>query len=307
MPGISEKLKSSIKEGRMMHGYLITGADPTDCEQLMLECAALLLFNNENTELLKLSPDFFLLDGTVRIDDIREIRREVNKTTFSSARRVVLIKNAHLLNDFSINAMLKMLEEPPEGTFFFLSGIEQRIIPTIRSRCMIIRLGGGEPMAAEKRIIKEGISGAEAIELIEMANGSADIALQLHNDEAYRKTRENAVRSFIALMNGELPFAFAKALNKDRAAAIDSITFMLNACHDLLSIKSGTDGSATLTARDHAGELNKIAAFSSFSEIGEVIAELTATIERLNSNAGVNPILDRLIVDISEIVMKNRQ
>lgn len=304
MNTVFEKLKRSILEGRAIHGYLITGSDPHETEELMLCCAALLLFGNENTEALQFSPDFFLLDGTVRIDDVREIRREVNKTTFSSTNRVVIIKNAHLLNDFSINAMLKMLEEPPEGTYFFLSGIEQRILPTIRSRCMTIRLGCGSADSAVRALEVKGAPHPEAINLSLQADGDRELALKLFQDDAFRKLRESALKAFFSCLNGGLPFSFGKELNKDRAAANASIVFMLNACHDALLIKSGALGGSGLSAADFRAELDEISERFTFSGIRSIITVLTDTCERLNSNAGIGPLIDRMIVELSGIASK---
>jgi DNA polymerase III, gamma/tau subunits len=301
MTAVAEKLKRSIREGRAMHGYLICGTDPKAAEELMLECAALLLFGDERTEALSLSPDFFLLDGTVRIDDIREIRREVNKTTFSSVNRVVLIKNAHLLNDFSINAMLKMLEEPPEGTFFFLSGIEQRIIPTIRSRCMTIRLGSGSMADAVSALKASGAASADAERYAAMANGDSRTALKLLSDESFRKLRETSVKSFLSALAGNLPFAYSKDLNKDRVSAAASIEFMLNACHDMLCIKAGVSLNGSLTAPDFETRISELSESFTFSSIRSIINVLTDACERLNSNAGVTPILDRMIVELNGI------
>ncbi len=301
MADAAEKLKRSIVEGRAMHGYLICGADSNAAEELMLECAALLLFGNENTDTLSLSPDFFSLDGTVRIDDIREIRREVNKTTFSSANRVVLIKNAHLLNDFSINAMLKMLEEPPEGTYFFLSGIEQRIIPTIRSRCMIIRLGSGSLEETAAVLRRKGADALKASEYAAMANADRETALKLYEDESFRKLRENALKALIVALSGKLPFQFAKDIGKNRTSALYCVVFMLNACHDMLCFKSDTSLNELMTAPDFAEALRELSERFTFSSISGIIKALTDACERLSSNAGITPILDRMIVELNGI------
>ena len=133
-----------------MHGYLVTSADcdetapegePSSTAELLRQCAALLLFGSEKTEMLEFSPDFYELNGGAKVEQMRMIRQELSKKAFGGNNRVVVITDAHMMNDSAVNAMLKMLEEPPEGTFFLLTGIEQRILPTIRSRCQIVRLG----------------------------------------------------------------------------------------------------------------------------------------------------------------------
>lgn len=301
MSAAAEKLKASIREGRAMHGYIVTG-DPSAVDSLILECAALLLFGNTNTELLALSPDYFLLDGTIRVDDIREIRREVTKTTFSTKNRVVIIKNAHLMNAFSINAMLKMLEEPPEGTYFFLSGNELRIIPTIRSRCMTVRLGESSTESAAAALKALGASEAEAGRFARESCGSVSVAKRLFEDEGFRLLRSSSLSAFSDMLAGKLPFAFVKKLERSKTAAVDSVEFMLLACHDLLAFRSRSESGIMLCCADHEDELREFAEKFSFETIGNMISCLTEASRRLTSNAGGNQLLDRLIVDINGIV-----
>ena len=151
---LSEKLKETVVSDSAVHAYLITGVDLESIYMLALECSSLIMFGTEDTQRLSNSPDYFNLDGSSGIDELRDIRRELYKHTFSGGNRVVCIKNAHLLNESSVNAMLKMLEEPPAGTYFILTGIERQILPTIRSRCLIVRIGSNSKAKIKKALMK---------------------------------------------------------------------------------------------------------------------------------------------------------
>lgn len=302
MSAAAEKLKLSLSENRAMHGYLITGGDPDSVEGLMRECAALLLFGNEEIDKLELSPDFFCFDGTIKVDEVRSIRREVNKTTYSSTNRAVLIKNAHLMNPSSINAMLKLLEEPPEGTYFFLSGNEYRILPTIISRVMVIRLGSGTEADTVAALISLGASTADAKRFCSEGAFSLEVAKKLYESEDFRKLREDSLSALISLFKGALPFAFTKRIDRNRANAAAAVEFMLGLCHDLIAIKSGTENEAVLTARERMDELREIALEMNYERIGAVVSRLVEAAERLTSNAGPGHILDRMILDINSAV-----
>ena len=95
-------------------------------------------------------PDFRLLErtendrGTLRaeivVDQIRELQPLFNTKPTFDGWRVVIIDAADELNRNAANAFLKNLEEPPEKTVFFLvSHSPSRLLPTIRSRCRILR------------------------------------------------------------------------------------------------------------------------------------------------------------------------
>ena len=58
------------------------------------------------------------VSGDIRVDRVREVRREIFNTALSAGGRAVHIKGADKLNGASANALLKVLEEPPEGVLF---------------------------------------------------------------------------------------------------------------------------------------------------------------------------------------------
>src|SRR5205807_2714144 len=79
------------------------------------------------------------LGDQIRIDAIRELRRDLHMRPFEADRRVYLILGAHLLNDEAADALLKDLEEPPEYAVIVLVADELGPLPeTIRSRCQLV-------------------------------------------------------------------------------------------------------------------------------------------------------------------------
>lgn len=70
------------------------------------------------------------------IEQIRDLQESLAVTGHQSSRRVVVVDPAEAMNAFTANALLKLLEEPPEGCIFLLiSSAPRRLLPTIRSRC----------------------------------------------------------------------------------------------------------------------------------------------------------------------------
>ena len=89
----------------------------------------------------KSSPNFTLIDVNLKkksidISQIRDLITNMNKSSFNSKPRFVLIDNIEFLNLNSINALLKILEEPTFNTFFILINNNKRVLPTIKSRCL---------------------------------------------------------------------------------------------------------------------------------------------------------------------------
>ena len=93
----------------------------------------------------KSNPNFILIDvvkdkQNIDISQIRNLKKDLEKTSFNNKPKFVLIDNIEFLNINSINSLLKILEEPPINTYFLLINSEKKILPTLRSRCLNFRL-----------------------------------------------------------------------------------------------------------------------------------------------------------------------
>ncbi len=83
----------------------------------------------------------------ISVDQIRGVQRRLVTRPTLGARRAVIIDAADDLEKGAVNALLKSLEEPPEGTFFLLVTHQiGRLLPTVRSRCTVLRF---QPLAPD--------------------------------------------------------------------------------------------------------------------------------------------------------------
>src|SRR5439155_19115384 len=80
--------------------------------------------------------------GQVGIGQVRSLATDLALLPMEGSRRIAIIESAHRLNEDAQNALLKTLEEPPAGTTIILCVEEEdRLLPTVRSRCARLRLG----------------------------------------------------------------------------------------------------------------------------------------------------------------------
>ncbi len=97
------------------------------------------------TVLNKSNPNFILIDIDVEkkfidINQIRNLILNLNKSSFNSKPRFILIDNIEFLNINSINALLKILEEPTENVHFILINNNKKVLPTLLSRCLNFKI-----------------------------------------------------------------------------------------------------------------------------------------------------------------------
>ncbi|WP_435164061.1 AAA family ATPase [Candidatus Pelagibacter bacterium nBUS_25] len=89
----------------------------------------------------KSNPNFISIDinedkKSIDINQIRHLILTLNKSSFNLKPRLVLIDNIELLNINSVNALLKVLEEPNDNIYFILINNNKKILPTLKSRCL---------------------------------------------------------------------------------------------------------------------------------------------------------------------------
>ncbi|MEP6743066.1 MAG: DNA polymerase III subunit, partial [bacterium] len=118
------------------------------------------------------------------VEQMRTIEREANYRPFEGKARVFIVEDADKLNDPSANALLKVLEEPPQTShIILLTSRPAWLLPTIRSRCQIIRFS---PLAAaeiENHLTQNKIAAAEARVRARVSRGSLSRALDEDLDE----------------------------------------------------------------------------------------------------------------------------
>ena len=112
----------------------------------------------------KSNPNFILIDidedkKSIDINQIRNLISTLNKSSFNKKPRLVLIDNIELLNINSVNALLKILEEPNDNIYFILINNHKKILPTLRSRCLNynIHLKSEESFDISTKILGENI------------------------------------------------------------------------------------------------------------------------------------------------------
>jgi DNA polymerase-3 subunit delta' len=139
---LREKLAELLHAGRLPHAILLVGSDSRTLEINVEACAKLLLCGENLTacaDYLVVRPSGKM--GQISIDDIRGLTHRLGQSAFGPGLKLAIICGADRMHRFAGNALLKFLEEPPDGTIFFLcTQRPYEVLPTVRSRCIVYRL-----------------------------------------------------------------------------------------------------------------------------------------------------------------------
>ena len=131
---------------------------------------------------------------------VRHLLRELARLPVEGPRRVALVESAHRLNEDAQNALLKTLEEPPAGATLILCADEpERLLPTVRSRTAVLRLGPVGIRALEELLAEHGVEPPRSARLARLADGRPGLALALADAPEAVAAREEVARSLLDL------------------------------------------------------------------------------------------------------------
>jgi DNA polymerase-3 subunit delta' len=207
-PRAKRFLQQLVRNGRIPHALLLSGmagigkaavarefAKLVNCAQSVAgdccdECAACRkIAHGNHPDLIWLQPE----GQFIKIEQIRNLQGRLRFRPFEGKSRVVVIENAHQFREEAGNALLKLLEEPPQHNIFLLLTLEpQMLLPTLVSRCCQVRLQP-LPDAWIAQHLREAhrVPAVQALQAARLALGSPERARLLI--EADHVARQNQI------------------------------------------------------------------------------------------------------------------
>ena len=259
---ITETLMNEISTGRLSHAYLFTGSrgtGKTTCAKILAKAVNCLNPVNgspcNECRICKGIDDGSILDVTEidaasnnSVDNIRDLRDEVNFTPAAAKYRVYIIDEVHMLSTGAFNALLKTLEEPPEHVLFILATTEVQKLPaTILSRCQRFdfRRIPPEDIAARLMTVAENenlqLSNDAALLIARVSDGALRDALSILDQCAgYNEPiTVNTVGNAAGLLGKDYLFEISDALlNQDSPAVLNIIDRLHSSSCDMERLMS---------------------------------------------------------------------
>jgi len=252
----------------------------------------------------------------ISISQIREIGLLISVKPNEAQKRMVLILDADKMTVQAQNALLKVLEEPPETTFFILTAtIPSALLPTILSRCSQVRFRPPSSHEIQQILIQEyGIDPKKAYIASRTAGSDLKMALSLLNldpDELldgnkktgmdWQKQRTWIIKELIALIslqdsgNIEKSLMFSQKLSLEPDHVLEAITIIKMVLRDLCVLKYSPKKIVNLDFFDAFKDISQMHVYSTFLEW---IKDLHETEKRLRSNSSIRLTLDRFFLKL---------
>lgn len=169
-------------------------------------------------------PDIEVVSPTgnfITVDQIREISRRLSLRPHEGRARVYIVTDAESFNTESANAFLKSLEEPPSFVYFILlASREDRVLPTLVSRCQPVRFGPVPAAEIETHLLEKGCARpAEAKAYAHLAAGNLELAIRLATDSHLAERRRHYIAIADNLSQGAWEGGASQLITEVQAAA----------------------------------------------------------------------------------------
>lgn len=314
-----DMLRQHVARNEIRHAYLFTGAPNIGKRTLALRLAqALNCENAQNgipcftcktcTQIEALRhPDLSVIQaetegGTLKVDQIRDLQRTINLRPYQSKYRVCLFLRFHEANDNAANALLKTLEEAPSHAVLILTAeTPEQLLPTINSRCEILRL---RPLPLETVIsdlMQNGVDEERARLLAHISGGRPGFARKLVEDSTLLEKREEQLNDLQTLLPAARveKFSYADKLSKDKDAMRQTLLTWLSYWRDVLLRSANAE--TPLINIDRNMEIEFLASKLDLSSARKVVNSLESTLEKLDRNVNSRLLAEVLLLDFPKI------
>ncbi len=236
--------------------------------------------------------------GTLKVDQIREVQRSMSLKPYQSKYRVALFLRFQEANDNAANALLKTLEEAPAHAILLLTAdTPEQLLPTIVSRCEILRLRPLPIEAVQADLIYRGVDEERARLLAHISGGRPGYARRLIDDVTLLEKRDERLNDLQTLLPAARveKFSYADKLSKDKDAMRQAIIIWLSYWRDVMLRVAGAE--TPLINVDRNMEIEFLAGRLDLSTARRVVSDLENTLEKMDRNVNSRLLAEVLLLD----------
>ena len=327
---VKSRIGETIRNNRLSHAYLIEGRSGSGKRTLARQIAAAVsckeransdkplpcgLCDSCRKILEQKTPDVIYVDrgekATLSVESIRDLRREMALSATELDHKVFIIGDADTMTAAAQNALLISLEEPPPNVLILLlaeSG--EALLPTIRSRAQLLRMGYVEDADIKNHLLKTSPDAAslnknspeKLAAIISASDGRIGEALRLLSSKTQGdlfKKRQTVTDLIFAIAKAQSFSSIYQATSKlptKRAELAEILTMACDAVRDLCTMRRFPN--AKLLYFLDRDEAIKLASGADFSRLFATEAALRRAFADLNANANLQITLTALATSV---------
>ena len=237
---------------------------------------------------------------TISVDDIRQqVNNDIVIKPYSSKYKIYIIPEADLMSVQAQNALLKTIEEPPEyAVIMLLTENAEVLLPTIRSRCVMMKLRNIKDQLVKKYLMEQmEIPDYKADVCVAFAQGNMGRAIMLATSEHFREMQDFLLRLLKRVDDMEV-YEIVAAIHDMTTYKMDIkdlIDLMMVWYRDVLILKA-TEDINQLVYQDEHKYLQKKATTSSYEGLNNIMEALEKAKVRLNANVNFDITMELMLL-----------
>lgn len=316
---IIDYIQNAVKEDKVSHAYILNGergsgkkmlanlfARTLQCESHGIDpcgtCHSCMQMESGS------HPDVIYVHhekpNSISVDDIRtQVNNDVMIKPYQGPYKIYIIGEADLMTPQAQNALLKTIEEPPEyAVFFLLAENAQLLLPTITSRCVMLKLRNIKDTLIRKYLMEQmGVPDYKADICTAFAQGNVGRAIMLANSEHFNELREEALQLLKYMPDMEMDeiIKAIKRISVYKLEINDYLDIILIWYRDILMYKA-TKEVDKVVFKDQISFIKEAARKSSYEGIETVIEALDKAKARLRANVNFDLVMELLLLTIKE-------
>lgn len=234
--------------------------------------------------------------GNIKKEEIEEIIENSFSKPYSGSHKIVIIDDFDKVTVEGQNALLKTLEEPMDYLILILiSSTMKKILPTIISRCRVLKFSDVTGDRIEDFLKKKNITEKNARLFSRLSNGNVSLALKYSEDPELLSRREDLIKVLDKIIrNTEFIFDEFTFFKDNREDLAEILNFMLTWYLDLVYLKSGREEKIVNTDKIDLLKLENISVDRAIKSYDAIINALVRNEKNINFDLNVETLLMEL-------------
>ena len=293
---------NSIKNGKINHAYMFEGIEGVGKETFANELAALLLEGNnlENIpDCIRIKPD----GNSIKIAQIRNLQSDIVIKPHKKYK-IYIIDKAEKMTVEAQNALLKTLEEPPEYAIIILiANNKESLLPTIKSRCEIIKFTPIPLVEIKGYLIGQGIESNRASLLSAFSRGSMKKALELASSNDFYEMKEDVQKYIEIIINKNMVeiLDIPSQMDKYKSDSIAVLDMMINYFRDIMISKENISKDMIINA-DKILFIQNMSNKITYSQVAKIIDIIEDTKVKIKGNCNFSVSIQVMSLNIYEVI-----
>ena len=316
---ILKYISSAVENNRVSHAYILNGERGSGKRMLANLFATTLLCETGDSEPCGKChsckqaesgnhPDIIRVThekpNSISVDDIRtQVNNTVDIKPYQGPYKVYIIPQADMMTPQAQNAILKTIEEPPSyAVFLLLTENAETLLPTINSRCVMLKLRNIKDTLIKKYLMENlEIPDYKADMCTAFAQGNMGRAIMLANSDHFNEIREEAVQLLKHISEMELNeiVAAVKNISVYKLEITDYLDIIMIWYRDVLLYKA-TKEIDKVVFKDQLQSIKEQARKSSYEGIELILESLEKAKARLKANVNFDLVMELLFLTIKE-------